>query len=159
MKTGAIVVAGVALVLCACGSKEEQAGAASGATASAPQAGQGRASDNAVAAILESQGTPVAGLRFEVVARPVAGQPFTVKLLASAPQPVPALRLSVDAEGLTVVPATGVMELAAADTTVEHELTVTAAQAGLTDLHVRLAAGEGGVETLYAIPLLVTEAQ
>jgi hypothetical protein len=161
MKIISLVAAGVTLGLCGCGDRQEPAAGSPAATGAAGTQGpaQVRTGDGAVAGVLESTGPAVASLWFEVVERPVAGQPFTLKLQLSAAQPLPSLEVAVGSEGLKITPERASLALAEASTPVSHELTVTAPEAGLFDLRVRLVAGEQGAESLYAIPVLVAAAE
>lgn len=161
MNIRALAVVGIALGLCGCGGRQEPAAESSAeAGAVSTQApAQVRTGDGAVAAVLESAGPAVASLWFEVAGRPVAGQPFTLKLQLSAAQPLRSLQVTVDSDGLDVTPQRATLVLAEASTPVNHELTVTAPGEGLFDLRVRLVAGEHGAEALYAIPVLVAAAE
>lgn len=159
MKIRALVVACITLGLCACGDRQEpteSTGAAGAPSSQAPA--QTRTGDGAVAGVLESAGPAVAALWFEVAERPVAGRPFTLKLQLSAAQPQPALEVTAGSESLKITPERAVVALAEASTPVDHELTLTAPEAGLFDLRVRLAAGPGA-EAVYAIPVLVPAAE
>jgi hypothetical protein len=154
MKTGALMVAAMALVIAACGGKSEQGTSAGPAGAAARDSGS--RSDDVVSAVLQSPGTPVAKLAFQLETRPVAGTPFPVKLLASATEALPQLQVTIESTSLVAAPDTAVLMLDAVGTAVGHELTVTARQAGLAELTVRLKAG--AVESVYVIPVLVAAA-
>jgi hypothetical protein len=162
MKPGVTAIAAMTLVLVACGRKDEAPGTGPAASAS-PTASAAGAEDSAdpdaVPAVLQSQGAPVAGLSFVIESRPVIGKPFAVRLLATAEQPLPALLVSVESSSLIVSPASGVLSIAGAGDPASHELAVTAQQAGLAEITVRLRGeGEDAVETAYAIPVLVSAA-
>jgi len=156
MKIRVLVMAGITLGLCACGDRQEPGAEPSAATgaASAQVPAQTRSGDGAVAGVLESTGPAVAALWFEVAERPVAGQPFTLNLQLSSAQPQPTLEVTAGSEGLKITPERATVALAEASTPVNHELTLTAPEAGLFDLRVRLVAGPGA-EAVYAIPVLV----
>jgi len=160
MKIRVLVMAGITLGLCACGDRQEGGAESSGTTgtASAQAPAQARSGDGAVAGVLESTGPAVAALWFEVAEGPVAGQPFTLKLQLSAAQPQPALEVMAGSESLKITPERAVVALAEANSSVNHELTVTAPEAGMFDLRVRLVAGPGA-EAVYAIPVLVAAAE
>lgn len=149
-RTAAILLLSVAL--CAC-ERQSGSGEPRGGNA-APAATTQRTGDDAAPAVRQSAGTPVAQLSYVIEARPVAGQPFAVKLQASAATPVPELQVLVSAEEMIVAPEAGTIAIEKAGTPVTHELIVTAPQPGLTLLNVRLKAGEGA-ETVYAVPVLI----
>lgn len=153
------MVAMLALALSACGSKTDGEAAAKrlADTASAQALG----SDD-VAAVLESAGQPVAKVRFVIGSRPLAGQPFNVKVMVAAVAPVTQLLVSVQSEDLAVDPATATMALAetekgGGETSGSQNFSVTARQDGLFELAVHLTADTAGPETLYVIPVLVTK--
>jgi hypothetical protein len=158
MKTVAMAVA-TALVLAGCGRKDaQQAAAPAGSAAPSASVAAGSGLDqNAVAAVLQSPGAPVAALSFLIESRPVVDKPFALKLLATAAQPLPALQLGVESASLIVSPANGVLAIEDAGKPVSYELVVTAPAAGLTQLTVSLK-GEELPVTEYAIPVLVSEA-
>lgn len=156
MKGKAAAMLMVAFALPAC---DRQSGSAApeGATTAAPAASAQRSGGDAVPAVLQSSGSPVARLSFIIDAKPVAGQPFTVKLQASAATSVQELEVLVSAPELIVAPETAKVTIEKPDAPAFHELIVTAPQPGLTELNVRLKAG-AGPEALYAIPVLVAAA-
>jgi hypothetical protein len=159
MKTVAVTILAIAFALPGCGKNpgQDESGSpeprAPSAAGSAERAGAG----DATAAVLHSAGTPVAKLSYVVDSRPVKGQPFTLRLLASAAAPVPALQVTAASGTLEISPASGVLALDAAGVTASHDLTVTAQQEGWAELTVRLQSGTGG-EAVYAIPVLVMAA-
>jgi hypothetical protein len=155
MKTVAVTILAIGFALTGCGEKpgQDESGAPeprAPAAGSAERSGAGEA----VPAVLQSTGTPVAKLSFVVPTRPVKGQPFTLKLLASATAAVPALQVTAASESLEISPATAVLALDAGGVTASQDLTVTAQQEGLAELTVRLLSGAGDA-TVYAIPVLV----
>lgn len=155
------MTAAVLLALAACGRNDEpSAGAAGDPAAADAMAGDaaGRRADESVAAVLQSQGTPLATLRFTVPERPVAGQAFTMQLSAAAAQPVENLQLQVESTDLVVTPGTAELVLDAAQTPVIQDFTLTAAGEGLAELTVRMSGDGGRAETVYAIPVLVAAA-
>jgi hypothetical protein len=156
MKTHALAFVAMALALSACGSKSEDDAGAGTQAATATANNSARAGD-AVAAVLQSQGTPVARLAFVLETRPVVGQPFSIKLEVSAAEPVAALQLSAESTSLILAPASAILALASAGEPVTHELIATSQQEGLAELTVRLKAGEGA-EAVYAVPVLVSAA-
>jgi hypothetical protein len=143
MKTHTVAFVAMALALSACGSKSDDDAAggtqAAPTTANGPRGGAG----DAVAAVLQSEGTPVARLAFVLETRPVVGQPFSIKLEVTAAQPLPALQLSAESASLILAPASAVLALPSAEVPVTHELIATSQQEGLAELGVRLKAGEG----------------
>lgn len=150
-----VLVAGFALALAACGSggsdeQQQAAGAASAQRAAA-------AGDEAVAAVLQSTGAPVARLSFVIESRPEPGKPFRVRLVVTAAEAVPALQLGADSTSLAVSAASAptVLALAQAGEPVTHALELTAAQEGLSELFVRLRRSAEEAETVYVIPVLV----
>lgn len=151
------LVALLALVLVACGSKTEEEGAAQRAAAASAQV----AGSDEVAAVLESAGTPVARVRFVIESRPVAGRSFNVKVVVSSPVPVPQLLVNVGAKDLTVEPSTLMLVLGEAsgggENVNSHTFVVTAQQEGLTELAVRLTTAPEVPETVYIIPVLVSK--
>lgn len=152
------MTAAVLLALVACGSNDQSSAGAPGdaalADATADDAARRRA-DESVAAVLQSQGTPLAALRFTLPERPVAGQPFTMQLSASAAQPVENLLLRVESTDLVVTPDTAELVLDGAQTPEVQDFTLTAAGEGLTELTVRMSGEVGRPETVYAVPVLV----
>ncbi len=95
------VLAVVVLVVAGCGSKEKAEGAAGADTGVRAKQAAGA---EAVAAVLQSTGTPVAKLGFVVVAAPVVGLQSALRLDISAAAPVPALLVSAEGDGVTIDP-------------------------------------------------------
>lgn len=152
------MTAAVLLALVACGSNDQSSAGAAGDSALADAPGgdaAGRRTDESVAAVLQSQGTPLAALRFTLPERPVAGQAFTMQLSASAAQPLESLQLRVESTDLVVTPDTAELVLDAAQTPVVQDFTLTAAGEGLAELTVRMSGDGSRPETVYAIPVLV----
>ncbi len=142
------------LALAACGGRDDEAGADAGGSTSGTT-GSVRGAEP-VSAVLQSTGTPLASLRFTLPERPVAGQPFTMELSATASQPVEALQVQVESAQLQVDPATAGLMLEGGDRATTLALTLTAQQPGLAEISVRLT-GEGSpTPTAYAIPVLVS---
>ncbi len=159
-----LLVATLALMLAACGSKgEDDAGQASSATDSRPAAG----GDDSVAAALESQGTAVAQLRFVIDSRPVVGKPFGLQLIASTSAPLPQLHVVIESESLAIAAGAARLDLMLEEAgsgssrsyRASHELTLTPQAIGLAALSVRLSTGPDAPETLYVIPVLVAKAE
>jgi hypothetical protein len=141
------------LCLAAC-SREPEATAA--AAAAAPVAGA--RADDTVAAVLQSQGKPAVALRFLFESRPVPGTASSLRLDLTSSEADQQLELRAQGEGLAVDPASGaaLVTLAEAGKVVSHTVSFTPAAAGLTELVVRIRpAGEGAMEIVYAIPVLV----
>jgi hypothetical protein len=149
----------MALVLSACGGKPEGEAATGRAPATAPVAAP---SDDSVAAVKLSQGTPLAQLRFVIDARPEVGKTFRMQLVVAGATE-PQLRLELQSDSLRVDPAGAALELAGSGTGAErvyggsHDFLVVGTQEGLAEVTVRLAAGDGAAETVYSIPVLVTK--
>jgi glucose/arabinose dehydrogenase len=151
------VVAMLALVLAACGSKTENEAAAQkrAATASA------QAPDSEeVAAVLESTGTPLAKVSFVIESRPVVGRAFNVKVIVSSTTPVPQMLVAIKAGELVVEPASVMLVLGEAasgggEKVNSQTFLVTAPKEGLAELGVRLTTDADTPETLYIIPILV----
>jgi hypothetical protein len=157
MRNASVTVVALLLALAAC-DKADEPEAATGAPASAaPAAGTSRGGGDAVPAVKVSQGEPVATVGFIIDSRPVAGQPFALKLQVSAAVPVPELQLAAESTDLIIAPASTTLALGTANTPVEQELMVTAPKAGLLDLTLRLK-GADAAETVYAVPVLVAAA-
>lgn len=155
MKNASVTLMVLALGLAACDRGAEPDAAAAVPAATAPAAAGG--GSDAVMAVLQSQGTPVAKLQFVLAARPVAGAPFPLQLHVSAAAPVPELQLAVESAGLTIEPATAALALETANVAVVHEVMLTAPQAGLVNVLVRLK-GADAPEAVYAVPVLVAAA-
>jgi hypothetical protein len=159
MKTFAGTILAIAVALVGCGKPDQEgAGSPEPRSPTAADSAERSGAGEAVAAVLQSAGTPVAKLSFVVATRPVKGQPFTLQLLASATAPVPALQVTAASGSLEISPATAVLALDAAGVTASQDLTVTAQQEGLAELTVRLQSGAGEA-TVYAIPVLVMGAE
>jgi len=157
-----LLVATMALALAACGSAgDDEASSAGAASVRATTVG-----DETVSAVLDSQGTPVAQLRFLIDTQPVVGKPFQMRLTASATAAVSRLQLAADSDSLLVDPARAVLDLALDESSAgtsrsykaTHDLVVLAKQSGLAVVTVRLATGPDSTETVYSIPVLVAEA-
>lgn len=156
MRIGLVVT--LALVLCACGSKEEESAANKQAAAKAVAV----LGDESVAAVLESQGTPFARLRFLVESRPVVGKPFNLKLTVTTEAPMPQVLVTPESAVFTATPASVMVALGhPGDTSrqfsASHVFSVTANQEGLAELVVHLAADGDTPEALYIIPVLVAK--
>jgi hypothetical protein len=152
------LVAMLALVLSACGSKTEDGAAAQKRTATASAQVPG---GDEVAAVLDSPGTPVAKVRFVIESRPVAGRSFNVKVIVSSATPVPQMLLAVKADELMVEPASVMLvlgEAAGGENINSQTFSVTAPKEGLTELAVHLSTDAAAAETRYMIPVLVARA-
>jgi hypothetical protein len=154
MKNAPLALIAMALATSACDKVPEQpAGVPGGTTPVATGSGEARGSD-AVKAVLQSPGTPVASLEFVLDARPVAGKPFALQLRVAAAQPLPALQLVAESSSLIVAPASATLVLETANAPATQDMVVTAPKPGLADLMVRLKSGDAP-ETVYAVPVLV----
>ncbi len=151
MRTIATVMMATLLAACS-GNDSESASSTQDAGSTATSAA--RAGGDTVAAVLQTPGTALAAVRYQVGGRPVVGQPFPVTLSVSAAQAVPMLTVRAESRELEVSPAVSQLVLSA-DEAATLELGVTAQQPGLMELTARLS-GEGGAETVYAIPVLVS---
>lgn len=158
MRTIPVAMA-VALLLAACGGGQPaEEAAAGGASPGATSGGAARSGgEESVAAVQQSPGTPLATLRFNLTQRPVVGQPFPLQLVLQSKTPVPELRVEVESGELAVSPEVATLALEA-DQPLTHELMLSGREADLLEVRVRLAAGEGGAATVYAIPVLVSAA-
>src|SRR5262245_22336860 len=111
MKTALATVVALAAVLAACDRSADKAGPSGDKPAAASSRNRNNsnaaASGEPVAAVLQSQGKPVVALNFLIDVRPVLGQPFAMKLLVTADQPVPQLQLAAESATMVVAPATG----------------------------------------------------
>ena len=150
------LVAALALLLCACGSKDEDGAADKQAAATAVKT----LGDESVAAVKESPGTPVARLRFLVESRPVVGKPFNVKLTLAGDQHVPQLLVRPESTALDSTPERVMVSLGqAGDTgrefTAVQVFSLVANQEGLVELAVHLTVEGEATGTLYLIPILV----
>jgi hypothetical protein len=143
------------LVVTGC-SSGDQAGGAAGPKAASKAATAGV---EAVTAVLQSAGAPVAKVDFVVVTRPVVGAQTVLQLNISAPAPVSNLQLVAEGDGVLVDPASakaGFVLLA--DKMSHHDLRFTSQREGLGQVTVRLSGGPDAAETVYAIPVLVAAA-
>jgi hypothetical protein len=157
MKTGAMTLAVAALALAACNRNPEPDAATGTAPGAVATVGAAAGANDAVAAVLKSEGNAVAGLSFLMTERPVVGKPFTVQLLVSAAEAVPSLRVVVESSGLTVTPATSTLSITEAGKPVTLDLSVTGDKEGLAEITVRLG-GDSVAEAVYAVPVLVMAA-
>jgi glucose/arabinose dehydrogenase len=153
------LVAALALLLCACGTKEEE-GATNKQAAAAAVATLG---DESVAAVKESQGVPVARLRFLIESRPVVGKPFNVKVTLAGDQHVPQLLVRPESTALVATPERVMVSLGhAGDTgsefTAVQVFSLIANQEGLVELAVHLTVDGEANGALYLIPILVAKA-
>ena len=161
MKTPLLTI--VVLVLAGCGTSDRP-GTAAERAAKAQAQDQEQApvvAEEAVAAVLQSAGKPVAALHFVLEARPVLGAVATLRLNISGVDPVPTLLLTAQGEGFTVDAASAAASLALAEggAGTSHQLKFTSQKAGLGQIVVRLRdADSGNAETVYAIPVLVAAA-
>lgn len=155
IRAGALTVVG--LVLAACGSSEPQQPAVSGTAGTAAASGVERGGPDSVAAVLQSAGTPFAGLWFEMPSAPVVGQAFALKLQVGAQQPQERVDLRIESPDLIASPDKASLSLPQAREHVAQEVTVTARNAGMTELTVHLAGSDGAAAT-YAIPVWVKAA-
>jgi hypothetical protein len=157
-----ILVAMLALVLSACSGKGSDRDATNKRSASAPMPAFG--GDDAVAAVRESAGTPVAQLRFVIDTRPVAGKPFRVQLIATAAAPTPRLSVTVDSDTLRIDPSSVELALDESDSAgafqygASHDFMVVAQNEGLAEMAVHLTTDADTPETVYVIPVLVAKA-
>ena len=142
-----------ALLLAACGSSEGEKAAAEAQRAARPV--DAAAMPEAVSAVLQSPGKPLARLQFEMDARPVVGVPFRLKLTATSEESLPVLQLTAESSRLGIEPASALLALETVGEGVSQELTVTPAEEGLAELVVRLRTGTEGPESVYAVPVLV----
>lgn len=155
------MTAALLLALAACGNSEGGPEAPTGENPPADATAERRANrstEESVAAVQHSPGTPLATLRYTVPERPVAGQPFALQLSFSAAQPVAGLQVKVESDDLTVTPESAQLALEGADEVVVQELVLTAQQAGLSELTARISGEDSRAETVYAIPVLVVDA-
>jgi len=153
-----------ALLLAACGGASPDAGTGAGRPATGAAIARPASTDDAVAAVLESPGTPVAQLRFLIDSRPVAGKPFRLQLIASAGEAVSPLSLGLESADLAVDPANASLALRETGSGAVHQYSasrdfmVSAQHAGLVELTVHLTGDTAEPETLYVIPVLVAGA-
>lgn len=147
------LVAVVVLVLAGCdgGASGDADGAGTGAAAPAVAA----AGAEAVNAVLQTPGTPVARLQFVIETRPTVGQSFKVQLLANSPEAVPTLQLVSESAELTLENPSTLLVLESSDASATHELTAVASQEGLAEIIVKLRGDPAGPEAVYSIPVLV----
>ncbi|MEO8315373.1 MAG: hypothetical protein ABI645_11315 [Pseudomonadota bacterium] len=138
----------VALVASGCSREKAEGGASA---AKAPTA----APAEAVAAVLQSGGTPIAKLGFIVVTRPVVGAQSELRLEILAAAAVPALQVRIEADALTIDPSTAQVSVSLeAGKTLSHQVKFTPQREGLTEVTVRLKSEEDS-ETVYVIPVEV----
>lgn len=143
-------------LLAGCGSSD-QAGASATQGGATPKTAAGA---DAVAAVLQSAGTPVAKLGFALSAVPAVGAAVEMRLDVSAAAPT-VLQLVAEGDGLVVDAATARTRVSvpADGARVSHSLKVTPQREGLSELTVRLSDGSAGnAETVYVIPVLVPQA-
>lgn len=134
------------------GCSGEKADGSAPAAARAPA----EAGADAVAAVLQSAGTPIAKLGFALVVRPVVGAQSELRLDLSSLAAVPVLEIRAEAQNITLDPATALASVAiGAGQTVSHQVRLTPQREGLTEITVRLRADPGSTETVYLIPVLV----
>lgn len=141
-------------MLAACGGEPKQGASEAPGTANRAGAAQG---DDAVAAVLQSTGAPVAQLRFLLESRPEPGVPFLLRLVVSAATPIPELSVSVESATLEVADAAATLSLTEPDAAVMHEAVLTAGEEGLAEVIVRLRADAQAADTVYAIPVLIAK--
>jgi hypothetical protein len=121
------------VVLAAAGCSGEKADGDAPAAVKAPVA----AVAEAVAAVLQSGGTPVAKLGFVVLT-------------------VPALQVLTEGEAINIDPATAQASVSLeAGKTASHTVRLTPQREGLTRVTVRLRSATDSAETVYDIPVLV----
>jgi hypothetical protein len=145
----------VAFVVTGC-SSGDQAGGAAGPKAATRKAAVGV---EAVAAVLQSAGAPVAKLDFVVVSRPVVGTQTVLQLNIVAPAPVSSLQLTAEGDGVVIDPGTAKAAFVLpADKLSHHDLRFTSQREGLGQVTVRLSNGPDVAETVYVIPVLVSRA-
>jgi hypothetical protein len=159
MKNTSVTLMVLALGLAACdrSADPDPAAAPSGSAPAAAAPATGSTGSDAVQAVLQTQGTPVAKLQFVLPSRPVAGTPFPLQLHVTAPAPVPELQLAAESSSLAIEPATATLALETPDVAVVHQVMLNAAEPGLVDLLVRLKAADAP-EAVYAVPVLVAAA-
>jgi hypothetical protein len=111
---------------------------------------------DAVAAVLQSGGTPIAKLGFVVVTRPMVGAQSDLRLDLSSVAPVPELQVHSEGEAITIDPATAKASVSLeSGKTASHTVRLTPQREGLTRVTVRLRSGADSAETVYDIPVLV----
>ncbi|MEO6186053.1 MAG: hypothetical protein ABIP38_05705 [Steroidobacteraceae bacterium] len=151
MKTRVVVL--VLLALAGCGRGDEPGKSTTAKTAAkAPPA-----TVDAVAAVLQSTGTPVARMNFMLPAKPLVGAPAKMRLDVSAAEAA-SLLITVEADGLAIDPdsARGSLVLTGGGTVTSRELLFTAEREGLLEIVVRLRKAEtDSIDTVYAIPVLI----
>ena len=154
MKTGVVLLAVLALAGCGSGEQSKKSSAVTTANKAQP------AVADAVAAVLQSTGAPVASVNFLLDAKPLVGAPAKLRLDIAAAEAM-ALLIVVEAEGLSLEPdsARGTLVLTGGGTVTSRELNFTAQRAGLVEILVHLRKAEdGSIDTVYAIPVLVGSA-
>ena len=153
------LIATLALLVAACSGKSEPT--ATTHKTVAPTLALSGSGDDAVAAVLESQGKPLAQLGFVIDSRPVVGRAFRLQLLVSATTALPAIQLTTESDVLHIDPPGAALTLSESGSggvrtySAQHDFTLTAAQPGLTELTVHLTADADSPETVYAIPVVV----
>jgi hypothetical protein len=140
------------VVLAAAGCSGEKADGDAPAAVKAPVA----AVAEAVAAVLQSGGTPVAKLGFVVVTKPMVGAQSDLRLELSALAAVPALQVLTEGEAINIDPATAQASVSLeAGKTASHTVRLTPQREGLSRVTVRLRSATDSAETVYDIPVLV----
>jgi hypothetical protein len=145
----------LSLVLCACEDKAAADKVAAKPTAAATAATT--AVEEAVAAVLTSNGPPSAQLKFVLPTRPLVGIPFQIKLLVTAAKTPSSLALKPESLGLKADPLAASMVFSDEKPTVVQEFMLTALQPGLMELIVHVIAAPEVPETTYVLPILVAE--
>ena len=149
-----LAVLGVVLAVAGCGKSDNTDKAAGAQSAARATVVPGA---DAVAAVLQSAGTPIAKVGFVVLTKPVVGVQSALRLDLTAPEPA----VVPEGDGLVVDPASARADvsLVTAGATVNHELKFTPQREGLSEVTVRLHSGDSGTpETTYVIPVLATKA-
>jgi len=142
-------------------------GGGSGSTVASNKPAAGKAApvvrDDAVAAVLESQGSPVGRLSFVIDSRPVMGRPFRVQLIAASSVPLSRLSLSLESDDFAVDAAVTPVALRESGSGTSREyiasqdVTVSARHDGLGELTVHVTGDADAPEGLYVIPVLVAK--
>jgi hypothetical protein len=151
MRSGLIAM--VLLVQAGCGGGASGDAGSAGTDVTAPAVAAAGA--EAVDAVLQKSGTPVARLQFVIDSRPVVGQSFTVRLLATASEAVPALQLVSESAELKLENPSTLLVLESSDTGATHALTAIAGQEGLAEIIVKLRGDPARPEAVYSIPVMV----
>ena len=143
----------VGVVASGCTGEKAEVGASAAAKPPAAPAAE------ATAAVLQSDGTPVAKLEFVLSARPVVGAPLEMRLDYSATTAIHVLQVRTEATSLAIDPAGAQASVALeAGKTSSHQIRFTPQREGLAEITVRLRALPDGAETVYVIPVLVAAA-